>query len=63
MKPMVQDWPWSTDLWTYQVGFYLNLQGHLKIGNFQQYDIFHYVEKDLITDEYVSILEEILWKK
>lgn len=63
MKPMVQDWPWSTDLWTYQVGFYLNLQGHLKIGNFQQYDIFHYVEKDLITDEYIGILEEILWKK
>lgn len=63
MKPMVQDWPWPTDLWTYQVGFYLNLQGQLKIGNFQQYDIFHYVEKDLITDEYVGILEEILWKK
>jgi hypothetical protein len=63
MKPMIQDWPWPTDLWTYQVGFYLNLKGQLKIGNFQQYDIFHYVEKELMTDEYVSILEEILWKK
>lgn len=63
MKPMVQDWPWNSELWTYQVGFYLNSQGHLKIGNFQQHDIFHYVEKDLITDEHLNILEEILWKK
>lgn len=62
MKPMVQDWPWNSEKWTYQVGFYLTIDGNLKIGNFQQYDIFHYVEKDLITDEIVSILEGITWK-
>jgi len=63
MKSMVQDWPWDSELWTYQVGFYLNSQGKIKVGNFQQHDIFHYVEKDLITDECLSILEGVLWKK
>jgi hypothetical protein len=63
MKPMVQDWPWETDRVTDQVGFYFNPNGRLKIGNFQQYDPVHYVEKDLITDEVISILEELIWKK
>lgn len=63
MKPMVQDWPWDSEKWTYQIGFYLNTLGNLKIGNFRQNDIFHYVEKDLITDEMISILEGIAWKK
>jgi len=63
MKPMIQDWPWNTERWTDQVGFYLNIDGNLKIGNFQQNDIVHYVEKDLITDEIINILEEIAWNK
>jgi hypothetical protein len=63
MKPMVQNWPWETDRVTDQAGFYLNPNGRLKIGNFQQYDPVHYVEKDLITDEVISILEELIWKK
>jgi len=63
MKPMIQDWPWDSEKWTYQVGFYLGINGKIKIGNFQQYDIVHYVEKDLITDEVINILEEIAWKK
>lgn len=63
MKPMVQDWPWDSEKWTYQIGFYLNTLGNLKIGNFRQNDIFHYVEKDLITDEMISILEGVAWKK
>lgn len=63
MKPMVQDWPWEVDRVTDQNGFYLNTEGQLKIGNFQQYYPVHYVEKDIITDEVISILEEKIWKK
>lgn len=63
MKPMVQNWPWTVDKWTDQVGFYFDSFGKLKVGNFQQTDIFHYVEKDLITDEVISVLEGIAWKK
>jgi hypothetical protein len=63
MKPLVQNWPWPSDKWSNHVGFYFNRQGHLKIGNYQQYDIVHYVEKDKITAETINILEEIAWKK
>ena len=63
LKPMVQNWPWSADKVTEHAGFYLNKDGNLKIGNYQQTDIVHYVEKDLITDEVISLLEEIAWNK
>ena len=63
MKPMIQNWPWPAKAWSDHVGFYLNKQGRLKIGNYQQYDIVHYVEKDKITTEVINILEEISWKK
>lgn len=63
MKPMVQNWPWPADAWSDHVGFYLNRKGQLKIGNYYQSDIVHYVEKDKINDEMINILEEIAWKK
>jgi hypothetical protein len=63
MKPMVQNWPWPANAWSDHVGFYINRKGHIKIGNYQQHDIVHYVEKDKITDEVINILEEIAWKK
>jgi len=63
MKPMVQNWPWPANSWSDHLGFYLNRQGNLKIGNYQQHDIVHYVEKDKITSELINILEEIVWKK
>jgi hypothetical protein len=63
LKGQIQNWPWPADTVTNHVGFYLNKSANLKIGNFQQHDIVHYVEKDLITDEVTNILEEIAWKK
>lgn len=63
MKPMIQNWPWPADVWSDHVGFYLNQQGKIKIGNYQQHNIVHYVEKDKITDEIINVLEEIAWKK
>lgn len=63
MKPLVQNWPWPTETWSDHVGFYLNRKGQIKIGNYQQHNIVHYVEKDKINDEMINILEEIAWKK
>jgi len=62
MKPMLQNWPWPADTWSDHVGFYLNADARLKIGNFQQNDIVHYVEKNKITDECIHILETKAWK-
>ena len=63
MKPMIQNWPWPANTWSDHIGFYFNRQGQLKIGNYQQHDIVHYVEKDKVTPEMINILEEIAWKK
>lgn len=63
LKPMVQNWPWSADRVTEHAGFYFKPTGELKIGNYNQTDLVHYVEKDLITDEIISLLEEIAWNK
>lgn len=63
LKPMIQNWPWPAGTVSDHVGFYFNLQGQLKIGNYQQHDIVHYNEKTFVTEETVSILEEIAWKK
>ena len=63
MKGMIQNWPWPSDVWSDHLGFYLNRQGQLKIGNYQQTNIVHYVEKDKINAEVINILEEIVWKK
>jgi hypothetical protein len=63
MKGMIQDWPWPADTWSDHVGFYFDPANKLKIGNFIQTDIVHYVDKTIITDEIVSLQEEILWQK
>lgn len=63
LKPMLQKFPWPASLVSNHVGLYLDKQGNLKIGNFLQENIVHYIEKNFITDEIISILEHIAWKK
>jgi hypothetical protein len=63
MKGQMQNWPWPGDQVSDHVGFYYNLKNQLKIGNYQQDMIIHYVEKNLMNDEIISILEEKAWKK
>jgi len=62
MKPMVQNFPWPADQWSDHLGFYFTDDCQLKIGNYQQADIVHYVEKNKITDEIINLLEEKAWK-
>lgn len=62
LKPMLQNWPWPADLVTDYVKLFFDLSGQMKIGNYQQTGIVHYVEKNTITDEVISILENIAWK-
>lgn len=62
MKPLVQNFPWSANKWSDHLGFYFSENCDLKIGNYQQTDIVHYVEKDKITNEIINLLEEKAWK-
>jgi hypothetical protein len=55
IKPMIQNWNLQADKVSDIVGFYLNDQGKLKIGNYQQQNIVHYVEKDFITEDILEI--------
>lgn len=56
MKPMVQDLKNSVFKWSRDIGLYTNSIDDYKIGSFSQYDIIHYVEKDLnfsnLIDQY-----------
>jgi len=63
LKGQVQNFPWPADLVFDHVGFYFNTSAQLKVGNYQQDNIIHYVEKDRIDLEIINILEEIAWKK
>lgn len=62
MKPMVQGWKTPTEFWRQAVGVYFDDKCRLKIGNYQQNDIFHYTEKEFLTDQMISQLE-LTWKQ
>lgn len=62
MKPAIQNFPWPANKWSDHLGFYFNENCDLKIGNYQQHDIVHYVEKDKVTEEIINLLEEKAWK-
>jgi hypothetical protein len=47
MKPMVQNLKNSVSKWPRDIGFYKTDINDYKIGSFSQYEILHYVEKDL----------------
>jgi len=61
MKLHGQDWKVNlTDRWQERVGVYFNSDCELKIGNFRQNGIFHYTEKDFLTDEILTTYENQL---
>jgi hypothetical protein len=57
MKSHVQGWKTPPDNWQTAVAAYFDDDCHLKIGNFQQSGIFHYTEKDFLTDKIINKLE------
>ena len=63
MKPMVQNWPWPANKWSDYLGFYVDEAANIKIGSYLQKNIVHYVEKDRLTDEMISVFEKKLWNK
>lgn len=57
MKSRVQGWAEPSDSWMQSVAVYFDDACQLKIGNFQQQGVFHYTEKDFLTDKIVDKLE------
>jgi hypothetical protein len=63
MKSRVQNWSNPGDDWMTQTGTYLNKQGVLKIGNYQQSGIFHYTQKDFLNDYILYVFEDLYKEK
>lgn len=57
MKPMIQSWKSPPENWMSAVGTYFDNDCSLKIGNYKQNNIFHYVEKDFLKDYILEKLE------
>lgn len=60
-KPAIQNINSNTS--NLMLGFYFDDDCQLKLGNYQQHDIVHYVDKWRMTEEFTSILENKLWTK
>lgn len=57
MRPALQNWPSSPINWTQVVMPVMNSKGELTVGNIKQSRVFHYIEKDFITDSMIKKLE------
>lgn len=51
MKPMIQDWKNFPAKWTNVLPCYFNDASELKVANIRQQGLFHYVEKEFLTDD------------
>ena len=61
MKTRNQEWKSTFSVrWQDRVGVYLDKKLNLKIGNYKQNGIFHYTEKDFVTDDIIEIYESYL---
>ena len=62
MKSRIQGWTEPTDSWMQSVAVYFDDDCELKIANYRQQGVFHYTEKDFLTDKIVSKLEALCLK-
>jgi hypothetical protein len=62
MKSRIQGWTEPTDSWMQSVAVYFDDACELKIANYRQQGIFHYTEKDFLTDKIVLKLEALCLK-
>lgn len=63
MKPYIQEWQRPSIKWQDKVGVYLSQDLKLTIGNHIQTGVFHYTEKDFISDDIVQRYENYLGVK
>lgn len=61
MKPEIQGWDRTSDKWQDSVPYVLNSKGQLIVGNIRQSKLFHYVEKDFLTDTIIEKFERLVY--
>lgn len=59
MKPNVQDWNTVRSNWIDNIGYDLDDDGRLYVGNFLQSGVFHYVEDEFLNTEILETLENL----
>jgi hypothetical protein len=59
MKTPLQAWPISPVSWQDTVPYVLTSKGNLIVGNIKQPALFHYVEKNFLTDSILDRLKEL----
>jgi len=59
MKIPLQGWTMMSNSWQDTVPFVLNSKGELIVGNIKQTKLFHYVEKNFITSDILTRLENL----
>lgn len=63
MKPGIQNWKTIPPKWTNVLNSFVDKDLNLKVGNFQQTGLFHYVEENFLTDAHIKLLEENYGRK
>jgi hypothetical protein len=59
MRPALQGWPLPPVSWQKTVRSVINSKGQLTVGNIKQSRVFHYIEKDFMTDNIITVLENV----
>jgi len=58
MKPHLQDWQNVPDHWMKKVNVYYDDKANIKIDNFRQQGVLHYVENEFLTDDLLKTIEK-----
>lgn len=59
MKPNIQEWKTTRSNWIDNIGYDLDADGKLYVGNFLQNGVFHYVEDEFLSEEILETLENL----
>ena len=59
MKPNCQNWEKLHETWRNRLGVYFTPNAELWIGNYKQTGVFHYTEKEFLTDQIITTLEGV----
>lgn len=59
MRSAIQGWEETQVNWRNTVNYVLNSKGDLIVGNIKQSKLFHYIDKEFLTDDIISRLEEL----